>query len=30
VLEKAGVPQVANLRGGILAWRTAGLPVEKS
>lgn len=30
VLEKAGVPQVANLRGGILAWRAAGLPVEGS
>jgi glyoxylase-like metal-dependent hydrolase (beta-lactamase superfamily II)/rhodanese-related sulfurtransferase len=28
VLEKAGVPQVANLRGGILAWRASGLPVE--
>jgi len=28
VLEKAGVPQVANLRGGLLAWRAAGLPVE--
>jgi len=30
VLEKAGFPQVANLRGGILAWRAAGLPVETS
>jgi sulfur dioxygenase len=30
VLEKAGVPQVANLRGGLLAWRAAGLPVETS
>ncbi len=28
ILEKAGVPEVANLRGGILAWRAAGLPVE--
>jgi glyoxylase-like metal-dependent hydrolase (beta-lactamase superfamily II)/rhodanese-related sulfurtransferase len=30
VLEKAGFEQVANLRGGILAWRAAGLPVETS
>lgn len=29
ILEKAGVPQVANLRGGILAWRAAGLPIER-
>jgi len=30
LLEKAGVAKVANLRGGILAWRAAGLPVETS
>ncbi len=28
ILEKNGVNEVANLRGGILAWRAAGLPVE--
>lgn len=28
ILEKAGATRVANLRGGILAWRAAGLPVE--
>jgi glyoxylase-like metal-dependent hydrolase (beta-lactamase superfamily II)/rhodanese-related sulfurtransferase len=28
ILEKAGVREVANLRGGILAWRAAGLPVD--
>lgn len=27
ILEKAGVAKVANLRGGLLAWRAAGLPV---
>lgn len=29
IIEKAGAPEVANLRGGILAWRAAGLPVEQ-
>lgn len=29
ILEKAGVARVANLRGGILAWRAAGLPIER-
>ncbi len=29
IIEKAGVPEVANLRGGILAWRSAGLPIEQ-
>ena len=28
ILEEAGVSEVANLRGGILAWRAAGLPVD--
>ena len=28
IIEKSGAPEVANLRGGILAWRAAGLPVE--
>lgn len=28
IIEKAGAPEVANLRGGILAWRSAGLPIE--
>ncbi len=27
ILEKAGVERVANLRGGLLGWRAAGLPV---
>ena len=30
VLRAKGVEQVANLRGGITAWRDAGLPVETS
>lgn len=29
ILEKAGVPEVANLRGGLLAWRSLGLPVDR-
>jgi sulfur dioxygenase len=29
ILEKAGANEVANLRGGILAWRSAGLPVDQ-
>ena len=29
IAEKAGVPEVANLRGGLLAWRDLGLPVER-
>jgi glyoxylase-like metal-dependent hydrolase (beta-lactamase superfamily II) len=29
ILEKAGVSEVANLRGGLLAWRSLGLPVER-
>jgi sulfur dioxygenase len=28
ILEKAGAVEVANLRGGLFAWRSAGLPVE--
>jgi len=28
ILEKAGAADVANLRGGLLAWLAAGLPVE--
>lgn len=28
ILEKTRASRVANLRGGILAWRAAGLPVE--
>lgn len=28
ILEKAGVEEVANLRGGLLAWRSLGLPVR--
>lgn len=27
ILEKAGFGEVANLRGGLLAWRAAGLPI---
>lgn len=27
ILEKTGISKVANLRGGLLAWRAAGLPV---
>lgn len=27
ILEKAGAPKVANLRGGLLAWRASGLPM---
>ena len=30
ILEKAGASAVANLRGGLLAWRAAGLPIEQS
>jgi len=29
VLEKAGATEVANLRGGLLAWRAAGLRIEQ-
>jgi len=29
LLEKAGAREVANLRGGLLAWRAAALPVER-
>jgi sulfur dioxygenase len=29
ILEKAGVAEVANLRGGLLGWRSLGLPVER-
>ena len=29
ILEKAGIHEVANLRGGLLAWRAAGFPVEQ-
>jgi glyoxylase-like metal-dependent hydrolase (beta-lactamase superfamily II)/rhodanese-related sulfurtransferase len=29
ILEQAGVAEVANLRGGLLAWRALGLPVER-
>jgi sulfur dioxygenase len=28
VLEKAGIEQVANLRGGIIEWRALGFPLE--
>lgn len=28
ILEQAGAPQVANLRGGILEWSSLGFPVE--
>ncbi|MGH0035411.1 MAG: MBL fold metallo-hydrolase [Myxococcota bacterium] len=28
ILDKSGRSRVANLRGGLLAWRAAGLPVE--
>jgi hydroxyacylglutathione hydrolase len=27
ILEKAGAKEVANLRGGLLEWRSLGLPV---
>ena len=30
ILEKGGVSEVANLRGGLLAWQAAGLPVEST
>jgi sulfur dioxygenase len=30
ILESSGATEVANLRGGLLAWRAAGLPVEQS
>lgn len=30
IFEKAGLVDVANLRGGLLAWRAAGLPVEST
>ena len=29
ILEKAGATAVANMRGGLLAWRAAGLPIEQ-
>lgn len=29
ILQKAGIDQAANLRGGMLEWHHAGLPVEK-
>lgn len=29
ILEKAGVADAANLRGGLLAWRALGLPIER-
>jgi len=29
ILKKAGFTKVYSLRGGITAWRSAGLPVEK-
>lgn len=29
ILEKAGRTRVANLRGGLLAWRALGLPVDQ-
>jgi rhodanese-related sulfurtransferase len=29
VLKKAGFTQVFQLKGGIAAWREAGLPIEK-
>ena len=28
IFEKEGFERVANLRGGILEWRSIGLPVE--
>ena len=28
VLEKAGIEQVANLRGGMFEWRALGFPIE--
>jgi rhodanese-related sulfurtransferase len=28
LLESAGIPQVANLRGGILEWRSQGFPIQ--
>ena len=28
LLEKEGVSRVANLRGGILEWRSHGFPIE--
>lgn len=30
ILEKAGVPNVANMRGGLLEWRLLGLPLDSS
>jgi rhodanese-related sulfurtransferase len=30
ILEQAGVAEVANLRGGLLAWTGLGLPVERA
>ncbi len=30
VLQKAGLVQVANLRGGLQAWKAHGLPLERS
>lgn len=29
ILEKAGVERVANMRGGVLEWRSLGLPLDK-
>lgn len=29
ILENAGVSKVANMRGGLLEWRSLGLPVER-
>lgn len=29
ILEKAGLARVANMRGGVLEWRSLGLPVER-
>lgn len=29
ILEKAGVSQVANMRGGVIEWRALGLPLQK-
>jgi sulfur dioxygenase len=28
ILEQSGIAEVANLRGGLLAWRSLGLPIE--
>ena len=29
MLKKEGIEQVANLAGGLLAWKAAGLPTER-